>query len=398
MPRAAPALPVFLASLGLGCSAFGGPIAHLGYFRRAYVERRGWLDAATFGGIVALCQVLPGPTSSQVGFLIGWHRAGWRGALAAWLGFTLPSALLMYGLALAAPRWHGALAAAVLHGLQLAAVAVVAQAVWLMGRALCTDVPRGLFALGAGAVVLLAATPLAQLAVLFAAAGGSVLLLRGSQTPAVPALALVPAGRTGIVALAAFILLLAASAALLLVPSHDAAALAGVFYRAGACVFGGGHVVLPLLRDSLVPQGWLNDATFLAGYGAAQALPGPLFTFSAFLGATVAPAGATPAWALLAVLAIFLPGLLVAIAGAALWSRVMRSASARAALAGINAAVVGILAAALCNPLITTGVHGPVDAAVCLGALWLLQSRRVAPLIIVAACVASACLLSQILR
>jgi chromate transporter len=388
--HAAPALPVFLASLGLGCSSFGGPVAHLGYFRRAYVERRGWLDAPTFGGIVALCQVLPGPTSSQVGFLVGWHRAGWRGALAAWFGFTLPSALVMYAMALAAPRWHGAVPAAVVHGLQLAAIAVVAQAVWMLARAFCRGLPRALFALAAGTALIVAATPLAQLAVLLVAAVAGARLLRVTGTAPVPAPAGEPRGRTAAIALGAFVALLLAAMALLGVPSHGIAALAGIFYRAGACVFGGGHVVLPLLRDSLVPQGWLSDATFLAGYGAAQALPGPLFTFSAYLGASVAPAGAAPLWALLAVVAIFLPGLLIAAAGAALWGRVTQSAQAQAALAGINAAVVGVLAAALCNPLLVTGVHGLFDAAVGLVALWLLQARRVAPLIVVAGCVAAA--------
>ena len=380
---------MFLASLRLGLSAFGGPIAHLGYFRRAYVDERGWIDPVTFGGIVGLCQVLPGPTSSQVGFLVGWHRAGWRGALAAWLGFTLPAALLMYGFARVAPRWRGVLPDAVMHGLTLAAIAIVAQAVWTMGRTLCSDGARRLFALVAGGIVLAVASPVMQLIVMLSAAAGGALWLGVGPAAVAAPLQREVSRPVAVGALAVFAVLLLGALGVATLGSHSLVTLAGIFFRAGAGVFGGGHVVLPLLRDSLVPQGWLPDATFLEGYGAAQVLPGPLFTFSVYLGASMAPAGEALPWALCALLALFLPGMLVAVAGAALWGRMMRGSRAHAALAGVNAAVVGILGAALCNPLLVTGVRSATDALIGLLALWLLQARRVAPLIIVAGCIAA---------
>ncbi|MFI4891513.1 MAG: chromate efflux transporter [Steroidobacterales bacterium] len=382
----APALPVFLASLWLGCSAFGGPIAHLGIFRRSYVERRRWIDADTFAGIVAICQLLPGPTSSQVGFLIGWHRAGWRGAMAAWLGFTLPSAMLMVAFALIAPHWHGSYAGAALHGLKLAAVAIVAQAVWSMARTLCPDLRRALIALLAAAGVLLWPVSGGQALVLVAGAIAGLLLCPGTAVAAVRGLTGINA-RTAAWALAAFLLVFVATLFTGAGDPHGLGEFAAVIYRSGASVFGGGHVVLPLLRDALVPAGWITDEVFLNGYGAAQALPGPLFTFAGFLGAAAAPSGAAALWASSALLAIFLPGLLLAVAGMPLWQQLTRHPRAGGALAGINAVVVGILAAALYDPVATTAIHSATDAAVALAGIGLLQWRRVAPLLVVALCV-----------
>jgi chromate transporter len=386
-------LEVFRVALGLGLTSFGGPIAHLGYFERAYVARLRWLTAEEYAGIVALCQLAPGPASSQVGFLIGLRRAGWAGAAAAWLGFTLPSAMLMFAFALAAPRLTGAWATAVLHGLKLVAVAVVAQAVWSMARKLTPDLPRLALAAAAAAVLLLAGGPLTQLVVLLAGAGAGMLLARKVEAGTAPPR--LPVGpRTGLVALAVFAGLLLVSVGIGHGGAHGLAPMAAVFYRAGALVFGGGHVLLPLLRDALVPGGWLTDAQFLAGYGAAQALPGPLFTFAGYLGAVVLPPPAGLAgqlvWAATAVVFVFLPGMLVAVAGVPLWNWLGRHPVARRALAGVNAAVVGILAAALYDPIWTTSITGPADVGIALAGLLLLERWRIAPVLVVALTVVAA--------
>jgi chromate transporter len=371
-------------SLRLGLSSFGGPVAHLGYFERAFVRRRHWLSPQQYSNLVSLCQMLPGPTSSQVNFLVGLQRAGWPGALAAWLGFTLPSALLLYAGARLSARVHGPLALALVHGLKLVAVAVVAQAVWAMARRSCTDGVTVLLAAGAAVLLLLAGGAATQLAVLVAAAAGGALLCRAAEvSPAVPD---TPARKvTAWFALAVFALLLAALLVLSRRFPHSGFTLAAVFYRAGALVFGGGHVVLPLLRAALVPDGWLSDDTFLTGYGLAQAVPGPLFTFAAYLGAVTAP-HAPAAGAAAAVVFIFLPGMLLAVAGLSLWGRLERHGRVRAAMAGINAAVVGILAAALYNPIWITAVRDGADVAVAAGALVLLLLRA-APLVAVMLCV-----------
>ncbi len=387
----APALPVFLAALQLGCSAFGGPIAHLGIFRRSYVERRRWIDPDSFASIIALCQLLPGPTSSQTGFLIGWHRAGWRGAIAAWLGFTLPSAVLMYLFALAAPRLHGALAGAALHGLKIAAVAIVMQAVWSMARSLRPGVCR-LFAAVTAIAMLLGHGAPAQLLVLALAAAAGMLFLR--DMPVTASRGIDVRASIALAAFALFAALIAVAIAAAALAPHGLAGFLAIMCRSGALVFGGGHVVLPLLRESLVPGGWITDDTFLAGYGAAQALPGPLFTFAAFLGATAAPAGASLAWAIAAVLAIFLPGMLIGVAGLSLWRLGARLPRAGGALAGVNAAVVGILGTALYDPVATTAIHGVADALIALAGFLLLQKWRMATLLVVALCVAVAALLS----
>jgi chromate transporter len=338
--------------LQLGCRSFGGPIAHLGYYERSYVQRRRWLDAGEYAEIVALCQVLPGPTSSQVGFLIGLHRAGWRGALAAWAGFTLPSLILMYAYFVFTPKLAGPAMNVVLHGLKWLTVVVVARAVWSMARKLCPDLPRASIAVLAAVVLSFAQSELLQVSVLIVGALAGILFCKDVSMTA--------SSHPPPVGPKAAWLLIGVGAALLLVLQvlalqmpHSLIALADIFYRAGALVFGGGHVVLPLLHDALVPAGWISGDDFLSGYGAAQVLPGPLFSVAAYFGAKSAPGGAAALGACIATLSIFLPGLLLAVAGRAVWNQGARLPRVRAALAGVNAGAVGILAAALYNPVLT---------------------------------------------
>jgi chromate transporter len=377
---------VFATSLRLGLTSFGGPIAHLGYFERTYVRELGWLTPEEYAGIVALCQLLPGPTSSQVGFLIGHRRAGWLGALAAWGGFTLPSALLMYAFAVLAPHMQGPLTRAVLHGLMLTAVVIVAQAVWSMARHLCPDRRRAAIGLLAAVVLLFHNSGAMQFTAMLMGALGGWLLCRNVVLPAV-ALPVAVNSRVAWAALAVFCGLLLALPALQAVAPRAPIALCNIFYRAGALVFGGGHVVLPLLREALVPGGWVSDDTFLAGYGLAQAMPGPLFTFAAYLGAVSAPAHAAALYATLALLSIFLPGLLLAIAGLSLWGRLAHLNGSQAILAGVNASVVGILGAALYNPVWINGVRNGVEASVAIAGFVLLERWRVPPVAIVLLCV-----------
>jgi chromate transporter len=379
---------VLLVALKLGLTAFGGPIAHLGYFERIYVQKRRWLSSEEYASLVSLCQLLPGPTSSQVGFLIGLHRAGWRGALAAWAGFTLPSALLMYAFALLAPADPGARMHAVLHGLMLTAVVIVAQAVWSMGRSLAPDLPRRAIAVAACVPLLFLRSGLAQLLTLLAGAIAGVLLGR-STARAVPKLPAGPGAGFSRSAAGLFVALLVGLSASALFRPHGAVALADIFYRSGAFVFGGGHVVLPLLQQALVPSGWVSDDRFLAGYGFAQAMPGPLFTFAAYLGAASAPAHASLLWALIALVAIFLPGLLLAVAGLSLLRRIAEQKSLNAILAGINASVVGLLAAALYNPVWLSAIRSVADVITVLVAFVLSQLFKTPPNLAAALCVAA---------
>jgi chromate transporter len=392
-PARGGALEIFAVALGLGLTSFGGPIAHLGYFERTYVRRRQWLSADDYAGLVALCQMIPGPASSQVGFLIGLRRAGWPGALAAWIGFTLPSAVLMFAFAWLAPSLSGPLAQAALHGLKLVAVAVVAQAVWSMAGKLCLDLPRAALALLAASLLLLFGGPLMQLVALAVGALGGMLLCRALPGQAAPPK--LPVGRrAGLAFMAIFLVLLVGLPLAARLAPRSALAMAAIFYRTGALVFGGGHVVLPLLQGALVPSGWLGNGAFLSGYGAAQALPGPLFTFAAYLGAAVAPhgsgIGASAVWSAIALVFIFLPGMLIALAGLPFWNWIGHHATARGALAGVNAAVVGVLGAALYSPIWTSAVLGPRDLAIALIAFMLLELWRAPPILIVIFCVASA--------
>lgn len=388
-------LDVFLVSLRLGLASFGGPVAHIGYFEQAYVRQKQWLEAEAFSRTVALCQLLPGPTSSQVNFLVGLQRAGWGGALLSWAGFTLPSALLMYAFAVLAPRAGGVWMEASLHGLKLVAVAVVAQAVWSMATRLCPDRVRLAIAFACAALLLFVSGVFMQIAALALGAVAGAVFCRdiAQDGGAVPS----PAGKKAAVAAAVlFFVLLAVLPLLASLSPAGLARMADVSYRSGALVFGGGHVVLPLLRDGLVPAGIMTDDAFLAGYGAAQALPGPLFALSSYLGAAAAPDGGQALWALCALLFLFLPGLLAAVAGAPLWGWLGTRKKAQAALAGVNAAVVGILGAALCDPVATGAVFGMGDAAVAVAGFILLERFKVPPAAVVVFCVAAAVLLRML--
>jgi chromate transporter len=377
---------VFRASLRLGLSSFGGPIAHLAYFERIYVRERRWINVDDYAGIVALCQLLPGPASSQVNFLIGWHRAGWLGAIASWIGFTLPSALLMYLFALYASEVHGPEVQVVLHGFMLAAVAVVAQAVVRMAPSLCPDRERIAIALMAAASLLAYGSMPGQFAAIGLGGIAGIVLYRTREFAqiAVPKIVGRNAALIAFAIFCAFIFTLPVLAAF---APRGILGFASILYRSGAAVFGGGHVALPLLREALVSTGWLSDDTFLAGYGFAQGLPGPLFTFGAFLGAASAPHHASLVWAAVALVALFLPGLLLATVGASLWTRVAHAPIAQASLAGINAAVVGVLGAALYNPIWITAIHGGTDVGVAIAAFALLARWRTPPIVVVAICV-----------
>lgn len=376
------AAEVFRVALKLGLTSFGGPIAHLGYFERTYVRQRHWLSEAQYTGLVGLCQLLPGPSSSQVGFLVGYHRAGWPGALAAWAGFTIPSALLMYAFARLASRLQGPMMQAVEHGLMLTAVAVVAQAVWSMARSLCPDRERTAIALLGAVLLLLHSSGPMQVAVISLGAIGGWLLCRSVRLPELAP----PAGlnfATAWIMVAAFCGLLVALPALAFLNPHGAVELAAIFYRAGALVFGGGHVVLPLLREAFVGPGWISDDTFLAGYGAAQAVPGPLFTFAAYLGAVVKPSPHGVAGAALGLIGIFLPGILILLGALPFWETFRKRAGAQAVMRGINAAVVGLLGAALYNPVWTSSVKTPGDFGVALVGFVLLTVWSAPPLLVV---------------
>jgi chromate transporter len=378
------ALGVLAVALRLGLTSFGGPVAHLGYFRREYVERRRWVDDATYGDLLALSQLLPGPASSQLGIAIGTLRAGYLGGLAAWFGFTLPSAILMTAFALLTSNVDVANAGWV-EGLKLAAVAVVAQAVYLMARTLAPDLPRGVIA-GAAAIAMLLA-PVAALQVLVIAAGGALgwrFLRTGTPPSRGPIRARLDA-RVGATLLSVFAVLLVALPLTHRLVANQALAVVDAFYRAGALVFGGGHVVLPLLHEAVVTPGWITEDRFLAGYGAAQAVPGPLFTFAAFLGASFRepPNGLTGA--VLALVAIFLPSFLLVWGVLPFWDRLRGSASFAAALRGTNAAVVGILLAALITPIATSALHNAAEVVLAAAAGLALWTGRVPPIAVVAA-------------
>ncbi|MEX3936559.1 chromate efflux transporter [Paraburkholderia phymatum] len=396
--RAGNAFEVLWVFLQMGCTCFGGPIAHLGYFRREFVERRRWLDDTTYTDLIALCQFLPGPASSQVGFSIGLLRAGWWGGLAAWLGFTLPSAVLLTGYASLARLLDNTLGKGLVHGLKLVAVAVVAQAIWDMARRLCPDRARAAIALAALALLSVLDTTYAQLIVI----GGGALLgivvwrissassafaarVASSASAEAHAFAL-PRAASGI-ALVLFCVLLAGLPALeALLPATWTIRIFDVFYRSGALVFGGGHVVLPLLQQATVASGWISANDFLAGYGAAQAVPGPLFTFASYLGWMMSPSSAHWLGALCSTVGIFLPGLLLVIAVLPHWQALRMRPSVAALLAGANAAVVGLLASAFYAPVWTSAVLSATDFAVAVVSLFLLTRWNVRPLLVVLLC------------
>jgi chromate transporter len=386
LARSAEVLRVFLK---LGLISFGGPVAHIGYFREEFVVRRRWIDDPTFSDLVALCQFLPGPASSQLGFSIGLLRAGYLGGIAAWTGFTLPSAFALVLVAFGASAAHGARAMGLAHGLKLVAVAIVAQAVWGMARTLCPDRQRASMAAAGAVIVSASAASITQIAVLLAGGIAGYWLCRASIPVSgafvVPvSRSVVPVSRrVGKVSLVLFSLLLVGLPMLRGFGSWHAPALFDAFYRSGALVFGGGHVVLPLLRNAFVATGWVTDDIFLAGYGAAQAVPGPLFTFAAYLGAVAAPLPHRVAGAVLGLTGIFLPGMLILIGVLPFWEEFRVRSGAQAVMRGINATVVGLLGAALYSPIWTGSVKTAGDFSVALVGFVLLTVWRAPPLLIV---------------
>jgi chromate transporter len=382
-PQTGSSLEVLLAFLKLGVTSFGGPIAHIGYFRREFVVRRGWLSEEAYADLVALCQFLPGPASSQVGFSIGLMRAGFVGALAAWIGFTLPSVLALVLFASGAGAFGGATGFGLLHGLKLVAVAVVAQAVWGMARSLCPDRERATIAVVAALIVLFSASSIGQIAAIILGGFAGMWFCRAVPATVVGHLAVPVSRKTGLAALAAFFLILFGLPLLSGLGLLQGVRVFDAFYRSGALVFGGGHVVLPLLREAFVTSGLVSDDVFLAGYGAAQAVPGPLFTFAAYLGFVVGPSPHGLAGAVLGLVAIFLPGMLILVGTLPFWDALRRRAGAQAAMRGVNASVVGLLAAALYSPVWTSSVATPADFAIALAGFVLLTVWRAPPLIVV---------------
>ena len=370
--------------LRLGLTSFGGPVAHLGYFRAEFVERRRWLDEGAYADIVALCQFLPGPASSQTGISIGILRAGLPGALCAWLGFTAPSAVAMILFGYGVTAFGDLADSAWLHGLKIVAVAVVAQAVWGMARNLCPDRERATIAVGAAMVALAIPSASGQIGAI--AVGGLIgcgLLSGGSRPQGQHSLSVHLPRAWSVIALASFFALLVGLPLLTAaVPSH-ALALFDSFYRSGALVFGGGHVVLPLLQASVVPPGWVTNDAFLAGYGAAQAVPGPLFTFAAYLGTVMGPTPNGWLGGLICVAAIFLPSFLLLVGALPFWDTLRRRPGVQSALRGVNAAVVGLLLAALYKPVWTSAIFGPADFAIGILAFLLLAFWAVPPWLVV---------------
>ena len=377
---------VLAVFLRLGLTSFGGPVAHLGYFREEFVTRRRWLDDRSYADLVALCQFLPGPASSQVGIAIGLLRAGYTGALAAWAGFTLPSALAMVLFAYGVAALGDVAGSGWLHGLKVAAVAVVAQAVLGMARALAPDRPRATLAVAAAILVLAVPSTWGQIGAIILGGAIGIILLRGQAPGDHAALPLSVSRTTGIVMLALFFALLIGLPLLAALSPVQGLKEFDVFYRAGSLVFGGGHVVLPLLQASVVPSGWVSNDAFLAGYGAAQAVPGPLFTFAAYLGAVMRPEPNGWLGAIICLVAVFLPSFLLVLGALPFWEELRRRASAQAALAGVNAAVVGLLLAALYNPVWTTGVSGAADFALVIAAFLLLFMWQTPPWLVVVLC------------
>jgi chromate transporter len=387
-------LEVLAVFFRLGLTSFGGPVAHLGYFREEFVRRRRWLDDKSYADLVALCQFLPGPASSQVGIAVGLLRGGYAGALAAWIGFTLPSAVAMVLFGYGIDALGDAAGAGWLHGLKVAAVAVVAQAVLGMARTLAPDRARATLAVAAAIIALGAPSSWGQIGAI--ALGGIVgaLLLRGGADVAPAALPLTVSRALGALLLALFFALLIGLPLLAAAIPSQALKDFDAFYRAGSLVFGGGHVVLPLLQASVVPPGWVGNDAFLAGYGAAQAVPGPLFTFAAYLGTVMEPKPNGWIGASICLVAIFLPSFLLVIGALPFWEELRRRPLAQAALRGVNAAVVGLLLAALYQPVWTVGITSTADFALAVAAFLLLFMWQTPPWLVVIFSAAAGALVS----
>ncbi len=379
---------LFWIFLRLGCTSFGGPVAHLAFFRHAFVGKRGWLDDKQYMDLVALCQFLPGPTSSQVGMGLGLRRAGLMGGLAAWLGFTLPSAVIMIAFALGLGLWKDTISVGLLHGLKIAAVAVVAQAVWGMGRSLCPDRARQSLAVAAAIFALMAPTVWGQLTSILLGAVAGVILYRAdrAETGGVSRTVSRRGWKLSAMAGGVFLLLLIVPSFFVLEQGGQAWSLFDAFYRTGSLVFGGGHVALPLLQSEVVVPGWVDAQTFLAGYGLAQAVPGPLFSIAGFLGAAASAGPGGVLGGLLCLLAVFLPAFLLLVAALPHWERLSQAQSVQSALKGVNAAVVGLLLAAFYEPVWNSAVSQALDFSLVLLAFLVLTQWRVPPWLLVLGC------------
>jgi chromate transporter len=377
------ALEVLAVFLRLGLTSFGGPVAHLGYFREEFVHRRRWLDDKSFADLVGLCQFLPGPASSQVGIAVGLLRASYVGAVAAWIGFTLPSAVAMTLFGYGVEALGNAAGSGWLHGLKVAAVAVVAQAVLGMARTLAPDRARATLAVAAAIIALGAPSSWGQIGAIVLGGVVGALALRGNEPVAAPALPLRASRRIGAVLLVLFFILLIGLPLVAAAVPSQALKQFDAFYRTGSLVFGGGHVVLPLLQASVVPPGWVDNDAFLAGYGAAQAVPGPLFTFAAYLGTVMRTPPNGWVGALICLSAIFLPSFLLVIGALPFWEALRRRPMAQAVLRGVNAAVVGLLLAALYQPVWTVGITSAADFALAVAAFLLLFMWQTPPWLVV---------------
>jgi chromate transporter len=389
-------LEILRVFLRLGLTSFGGPVAHFGYYHDEFVKRRRWLDERAFADLVALCQFLPGPASSQVGIAVGQLRAGYAGALAAWIGFTMPSAIALVVFAYGVEAIGGALGSGWLHGLKIAAVAVVAQAVLGMARTLAPDRERATLAVVAAAMVLLVPSIYGQIGAIIVGGIVGLVLLRDGTTSDDGSLPITVSRRAGIAALTIFFVLLVALPLAAAAIQNQALAYFDAFYRAGSLVFGGGHVVLPLLKAEVVPPGWVTDDAFLAGYGAAQAVPGPLFTFAAYLGAVMGPSPNGWLGAILCLVAVFLPSFLLVIGALPFWHELRRRTGAQASLRGVNAAVVGLLLAALYDPVWTSGIIRAADFALAIAAFLLLFIWKTPPWAVVIFCALGGALIGRL--
>ncbi|MFN0297622.1 chromate efflux transporter [Acinetobacter albensis] len=376
---------VFLIFLRLGLTSFGGPAAHLGYFREEFVTRRQWFSDSSYADLVALCQILPGPASSQVGMAIGFYRSGYMGALAAWIGFTLPSAIVLILFAIGLTHYNNIQLAGVLDGLKIVAVAVVIQALWGMARSLCPDTPRITIMAFTACFVLLIPSIWGQVLAIIISGIIGLLVFKPNTVIAYNSLPISITTRTGWFWLAIFFILLIGLPFLKIIFPNQIISLIDAFYRTGSLVFGGGHVVLPLLQNEIVSTGWLNNDTFLAGYSLAQAVPGPLFTFAAFLGASMEGSSANWIVGLICLLAIFIPSFLLVFGTLPYWERMRNNSHMRAALYSINAAVVGILLAALYQPIWTSSIYKPQNFCMALIALIALIFWKLPPWFVVLA-------------
>ena len=382
-PRRGSALEVLGAFLKLGLTSFGGPVAHLGYFRTEFVERRKWLDEKSYSDLVALCQFLPGPASSQVGMALGQQRAGWLGSLMAWIGFTMPSALALILFAYGIAQYSDLAASGAVHGLKVVAVAVVAQAVWGMAKSLCPDRTRAALAIVSALLTLVLPTWLGQVGAILACGVMGWWAVQLAHEEPVPHIGYGVSRTAGLVALVMFFALLLGLPLVVAATGSSLWALVEGFYRSGSLVFGGGHVVLPLLQATVVPPGAVGNSEFLAGYGAAQAVPGPLFTFAAYLGAVMQ--GPLSGWqgGMVFLLVIFLPAWLLVIGVLPFWDTLRQRDAIRSAMAGVNAGVVGILLSALYDPVWTSAIHGRADFGLALAAFGLLVYARISPVLVV---------------